>query len=98
MEEKTKTLDDIKSVLLRWSESELINKELNPENNDPIDKYVDPIEFDKLISRASQLVGQGYDKTCLTVEYKDGSIDGKFGGVKFYLTRSKDSLMKLLEW
>lgn len=89
-------LKDIKSVLLWWSESELINKELNPEDVDPINKYVDPVEFDDLVRRASALVPSGYDKTCLTVEYADGSIDGKNGGCKFYLTREKDSLLKLL--
>ena len=90
-------LSDIKSVLLVWSESSLINKELNQEDVDPINKYVDPIEFDDLIKRASALVDSGYDKTCLTVEFQDGTIYGENGGCKFYLTPNKDSLLKLIE-
>lgn len=90
-------LSDIKSVLLVWSESSLINQELNQEDVDPINKYVDPVIFDDLIRRASALVGPGYDKTCLTVEFQNGTIYGKNGGCKFYLTPDKDSLLKLLE-
>lgn len=90
-------LSDIKSVLLVWSESSLINQELNQEDADPINKYVDPVVFDDLVRRASALVGTGYDKTCLTVEFQDGTIYGKNGGCKFYLTPHKDSLLKLIE-
>ena len=90
-------LSDIKSVLLHWTESELINQELNQEDVDRIDKYVDPVEFDDLIRRASALVPSGYDKTCLTVEFHDGTIYGKYGGCKFYLVPGKDSLIKLIE-
>lgn len=91
-------LTDIKRIFVHWSESELINNELGnvPEDSGDILKDVDPAEFDDLVRRASKLVQTGYDKTCLMVEYADGSVDGKNGGCKFYLTREKDSLLKLL--
>jgi len=90
-------LSDIKSVYVQWSESELMNKELGYDDNGDINKDVDPIAFDDLVKRAAALVGQGYDKTCLTVEFHDGTIYGKNGGCKFYLMPSKDSLVKLIE-
>lgn len=90
-------LSDIKSVLLVWSESSLINQELNQEDVDPINKYIDPVVFDNLIRRASAFVESGYDKTCLIVEFQDGTIYGKNGGCKFYLTPQKDSFLKLIE-
>lgn len=86
-------LSDIKSVILHWSESSLINKELNPDDLDPIDKVVDPVEFDDLIRRASDEVRGGYDKTSLTVEFHSGVV---WKEIKFYLTSEKDSLVKLL--
>jgi hypothetical protein len=88
-------LEDIKSVFVHWSESELINTELGEDEGD-INKEVDPVAFDDLVKRASALVSPGYDKTCLTVEFRDGTVYGKNGGCKFYLTRSKDSLLKLI--
>lgn len=90
-------LSNIKSVFVHWSESELINSELGHDKEGDINKDVDPVTFDDLVKRASALVPPGYDKTCLTVEFQDGTIYGKNGGCKFYLTRSKDSLLKLIE-
>jgi hypothetical protein len=88
-------ISDIKSVFVHWSESGLINSELGHDEEGSISKEVDPVVFDDLVRRASALVGPGYDKTCLTVELHDGEIWGKYGGCKFYLTPSKDSLVKL---
>jgi hypothetical protein len=92
-------LKDIEKIFVHWSESILINNELGnvPENSGDILKEVDPIEFDNLIKRASSLVGPGYDKICLTVTLKDGTVYGENGGCKFYLVPSKDSLVKLLD-
>ena len=73
----------------------MINSELGNIDGD-IDKDVDPVEFDNLVKKASALVGPGYDKTCLTVILNDGTVYGHNGGVKFYLTPSKDSLVKLI--
>jgi len=86
-------LQDIKSVFVHWSESMLINRELNPEDNEDIDKEVDPVKFNELIKEAAASVGPGYDKTCLTVKFTNR---GDCTKVKFYLTNEKDSLLKLL--
>lgn len=88
-------LTDIKSIFIHWSESELINKELGHDEEDNINKEVEPVAFDDLVKRASALVSLGYAKTCLTVHFHDGTVYGK--RCKFYLTRSKDSLLKLIE-
>jgi len=89
-------LSDIKRVFVHWSESSLINDELGCDEESDINKDVDPVTFDDLIKRASALVLPGYDKTVLTVHLHDGTIYGHNGGVKFYLTKSKDSLVKLI--
>ena len=91
-------LEDIEKVFVHWSESSLINDELGnvPEDSGDILKEVNPIEFDELIKRASALVYAGYDKTCLRVTLSDGTVYGKNGGCKFYLTPAKDSLVKLI--
>ena len=89
-------LSDIKSVFVHWSESGLVNSELGHDEEGDINKDVDPVAFDDLIRRASALVPPGYDKTCLTVVLNDGTVYGHNGGVKFYLTPSKDSLVKLI--
>lgn len=88
-------LSDIKSVFVHWSESGLINSELGNVDGD-IDKDVDPVVFDDLVRRASAYVQSGYDKTYLTVILNDGTEYGHNGGVKFYLTPSKDNLVKLI--
>lgn len=91
-------IGDIEKVFVHWSESCLINDELGnvPEDSGDILKEVDPLEFDDLTRRASALVPAGYDKTCLKVTLKDGTVLGKNGGCKFYLTPDKDSLVKLI--
>ncbi len=91
-------LDDIERVFVHWSESSLINDELGnvTEDSGDILREVNPIEFDGLIKRASALVTAGYDKTCLRVTLKDGTVYGENGGCKFYLTSAKNSLVKLI--
>jgi hypothetical protein len=91
-------LKDIEKVFVYWSESSLINDELGnvPEDSGDILKEVNPVDFDKLIKRASALVHCGYDKTCLKVTLTDGTVYGENGGCKFYLTADKDSLVKLI--
>ena len=91
-----KQLKDIASVFVHWSESTLINDELGSTDGD-IDKQVDPLVFDELVKRAAALVVSGYDKTSLTVRFHDGTVYGEHGGCKFYLTPSKNSLLKLIE-
>ena len=89
-------LKDIKRVFVHWSESDLINIELGSDDDGDINKEVDPAAFDDLVKRAAALVCTGYDKTSLTVYFSDGAVYGKNGGRKFYLVRSKDSLLKLI--
>jgi hypothetical protein len=90
-------LSEIKSVFVHWSESGLINAELGHDDEGDINKEVDPATFDDLVKRAAALVPPGYDKTCLTVTFHNGTVYGKNGGCKFYLTPRKDSLVKLIE-
>lgn len=86
-------LEEIKSVFVHWSESELISKELKCDSDGNIDKEVDPIAFDDLIRRAAPLVPPAYDKTRLTITLKDGGV---INAVKFYLVPRTDSLEKLI--
>jgi len=83
----------IKKVFVHWSESELINEEMGDDDNGDIDKFIDPIKFNKLISVASQLVPAGYDKTELTIEMENGDL---IKDQKFYLTAYRDTLVKLI--
>lgn len=88
-------LEEIESVFVHWSESELINSELGYNGDGDIDKEVNPLEFDDLIRRAAALVPPGYDKTTLTIKLKDGA---EIDYCKFYLTKPKDSLEKLINY
>lgn len=91
---KIKSLNDIWSIKVHWSESNLINKELGCDDNSDIEKFVEVERLDKLIKEASGMVGQGYDKTMMTVKLITGLIWAD--EQKFYLTGVKDSLLKLL--
>lgn len=86
-------LEEIKSVFVHWSESGLINDELGNSDDGDINALVEPVDFDDLVRRAAALVPPGYDKTTLTIKLEDG---GEINYVKFYLTREKDSLEKLI--
>lgn len=87
-------LEDIESVHFHWSESGLINDELGNNSEGDIEKTVSAETANDLICRASKLVGVGYDKTPLTVKMKDGRTYCR--EVKFYLTKRKDSLLRLI--
>jgi len=87
-------LKDIKSILVHWSESALINEELGCNEDDDIEKVVEVKKFDDLIHRASKLVDVGYDKTTLSITMKSGEMLCK--QCKFYLTPENDTLLKLI--
>ncbi len=87
-------LEDIRSVVVHWSESILINDVLGCNNDGDIEKNVDVYEFNDLIKAASSEVGIGFDKTALTITLKDGLKWCKER--KFYLTKAKDTLIKLI--
>jgi hypothetical protein len=91
---KIAKIEDIESIHVHWSESNLINDELGCNEDSDIEKQVDPIKFDDLISRAAKEVGGGYDKTMLSVKLKDGSDWCK--ECKFYLSSGDSGLMNLL--
>jgi len=87
-------LEDIESIIVHWSESTLINDELGRDDNDDIEKQVDPVAFDDLIRRAAKKVGGGYDKTSLSVKLKSGLQWCEQS--KFYLNQNDSGLMNLL--
>lgn len=87
-------LEDIDSVIVHWSESNLINDELGSDENSDIEKTVDPIVLDDLIKRAAKLVGGGYDKTSMSVKLKNGLQWAD--SCKFYLNSNDSGLLYLL--
>ena len=87
-----KTIEDIKSVHVNWSESAHINDALGGDGGE-IGKDIDKYALDSIIKEASAKVGIGYDKTYMHVKMKNGDVYED----KFNLTRKKDSLIKLIE-
>lgn len=87
-------IEEIKSILVHWSESNLINKALGCDDNCDIEKSVDVYEFDKLIKSAAAQVEGGYDKTVMTITLKDG-LEWCTES-KFHITKQRDGLMKLI--
>ena len=87
-------LEDIESVHFHWSESGFLNHEFGKNDEDDIEKTVSAEVAEDAIRRASKLVTGGYDKTSLTIKMKDGKFYCR--EVKFYLTKRKDSLLKLI--
>jgi len=87
-------IEDIKTVYVHWSESELISKSLGYNEDSDINKEVDKFEFDALIKKASSLVGIGFDKTVLTITMSNGEVHEE---IKFNLTTKKNSLVKLIK-
>ncbi|MET4696608.1 hypothetical protein [Endozoicomonas lisbonensis] len=91
---QVKSLDDIKEIIVHWSESEYINNALGCDENYDIEKKVDVSTLDKMIEPASAGVTGGYDKTSLTVMLKSGELWAKES--KFYLGRCDTGLLDLL--
>lgn len=91
---KLTNLNEIKTIVVHWSESGLINDELGSDENGDIEKEIEPIVFNKMIKKAAQFVEGGYDKTVLTITLEDGSTWCK--ECKFYLLRTDETLMNLL--
>jgi hypothetical protein len=88
------SLSDIESVFVHWSESALINDELGANDDDDIEKPVDPARFDEMVVRAAKGVTGGYDKTSLSIVLKGGVKWAT--GSKFYLSRTESGLLSLL--
>ena len=87
-------INDIYKVYVHWSESEYINKVLGCDENSDINKEIDSVEFNKIIKKAAPLVGQGYDKTVMTLHIKDS---GLYVELKCNLTPARNSLVKLIK-
>lgn len=92
--DRLESLDELKSITVHWSESNLINDELGCDDNCDIEKQVDPVAFDDLIKRAALIVGKGYDKTFLSVEHKNGFYWCREH--KFFLCKHTKGLIELL--
>jgi len=92
--DRLENLDELKSITVHWSESNLINDELGCDDNCDIEKQVDPVAFDDLIKRAALTVGEGYDKTFLSVEHKNGFYWCREH--KFFLCKHTKGLIELL--
>lgn len=92
--ERVMRIEEIASVRVHWSESELINKVLDCDDFCDIEKHVDVGEFNNLIKKAAAQVGIGYDKTSLTIVLRDG-LEWCTES-KFCLTKSKNTLLKLI--
>lgn len=71
---KIKSLNDIEVVLVHWSESNMVNLEMDCDESGDIEKCIDAVDFDDLIKRASSEVGCGFDKTVLTIRLKSGGL------------------------
>lgn len=88
-------LEDIKSVKVHWSESELINNAIGCDDSGDIEKEITPIEADKLIKDAAKTIRSGYDKTFMTIRF-NGEKQKQWLNVKFYITGRTTSLVKLI--
>ena len=86
-------LEDIKKLVVHWSENEHINMTLGVDDNCDIEKEVDVYDFDKMLEVGSRQVAIGYDKTSLSVWTDDGLI---IDDVKFNLTKLKPGLLQLI--
>ena len=91
---RIESLDKIGEIVVHWSESKYINNILDPLGDGDIEKAVDVFAFNSIVTRASALVDIGYDKTSLSVKLKDGTQ--WCSECKFNLTKSKNTLLKLL--
>ena len=87
-------INDIYKVYVHWSESEYINKVLGCDENSDINKEIDSVEFNKIIKKAAPLVGQGYDKTVMTLYIKDSGLHVE---LTCNLTPARNSLVKLIK-
>jgi len=92
---KIESLDDIEKIIVHWSESNYINDTLDPLGDGDIEKEVDVLAFDSIIKHASTLVDIGYDKTSLSIK-KKGDYNWWCMECKFYITKPRNSLLKLI--
>ena len=93
---KLEKLNQIKSVRVHWSENSLINDRLGVNEDDDIEKDVDPMVFNHmLIAAANEAPSLGSDKTVLTVKLIDGSVYCK--ECKFYLGQETLGLFDLIK-
>ncbi|PCI14292.1 MAG: hypothetical protein COB71_02895 [Thiotrichales bacterium] len=87
-------IDEIESIWVHWSESNLINEVLGCDDFSDIEKSVGVGELDELIKKAAAQVETGYDKTVLTITLHDG-LEWCTES-KFHITKQCDGLMKLI--
>lgn len=94
---KIENLSDIEKIIVHWSESTYINDTLDPldEGGGDIEKEVDALAFNSIVKHASTLIEEGYDKTSLSVK-KKGDNNWWCIECKFYITKSKNTLLALL--
>jgi len=91
---KIESLNDIESIIVHWSESNLINDELVSDENCDIEKPIDADVFNDIVKRAIARVKSGYDKTSLTVKLKTGGLWADRH--KFYICNDDTDLLSLL--
>ncbi len=91
---RIKNIEEIESIMVHWSESNLINDVLGCDDGCDIEKLVKPDEMDQLTRRAGKSVGCGYDKTSMTVKLKNGLVWAN--ECKFYISSGDNSLLNVL--
>ncbi len=91
---RIKSIDDIESIKVHWSESCFINEVMKCDENSDIEKEIEPSDFNDIVKIAATKVESGSDKTSLTVILKNGNI--WCSESKFYLNKAKKDLISLL--
>jgi len=91
---KIKQIEDIKTIIVHWSESKYINDVLGVDEKMKIEKKVDLFAFDSIIKHASKDVVLAWNKTNLSIKLKNGNQ--YCSKSNFYLTPETDTLLKLL--
>ena len=91
---KIKDIGEIESVIVHWSESNVINDELGCNDDCDIEKEVSPQVLDKIIERAAKGVKGGYGKTSLTIKLKSGAVWAEHH--KFYLHGGDRGLLSMI--
>ena len=91
---KIKSLNDIESITVHWSESKVINDKLGHDENYDIERQVDVVELAELLTLAEMEITGGYDKTSLTIRLNSGCLWCRES--KFYICDGDTDLLTFL--
>ena len=71
---RIKSLEDIETIKVHWSESLVVNEALGMDDNCNIEKLVSVEDFKRLLTNAVSQISCGFDKISLTITLKGGFV------------------------